>query len=179
MTPFPYHGHPGGAPLNETIWADFDKTTAGWEDETSATTNLHDSVNTENDLTYVILSSWILDTTARIVFGLDDPSGTPQSSQNVEVFVRAKYLENFEVLPNAPTMTIRFDENGTQRAASSALSLTKSAADYSFFLNSSQISSVTNWNNSEMDILFDNSANTGLDEEAKFQIYEVRTIFTP
>ena len=184
MSPFPLAGVlapilGSGQSLDETIWADFDTTTAGWEDEVGNTTNLHDSVNSENDSLYVILSSWILNTTERIVFGLEDPSGEPTPNQSVEVFVRAEYLENFEVLPTAPTMTIRFDENGTQRATSSALSLTKSPADYSFFLNTTQINSVTDWNDVEMDILFDNTANTGVDEEAKFQIYEVRTIFTP
>lgn len=165
--------------LSETVWVDADHTVSGWEDETTATTDLYQSANADNDSTWVQLVSWILDTTARIVFRFASPSATPSSvGQDAEIRIKAEYLENFETLPSAPTMTIRFDEGGTQLAASSALSLTTTLAEYSLILSQAEINSVTDWTDIEVDLLFDNTANTGADEEAKFRISRARIIFS-
>lgn len=183
MSPFPLSGaFPGilsGTPIDETIWADFDRTTSQWEDEGGATADLHDSVNTESDLTYVTLQIVILQDTRTLAFGMDDPSGEPIGSQTVEVQVRARYLEPTLSLPTAPEITLRLDESTTERATGSATSLTTSFADYSLFLDTAEINSITDWADVEVEMLFDNTMNTGVDEEANFEVSECRVIFSP
>ena len=186
MSPFPLAGVlapilGGRQPLDETIWPDFDRTTSQWEDEGGATTNLHDSVNAgaTGDTTYCTLQIVILNSTRILGFGMDDPSGEPTPNQDVEIRVRARYTEPGLTLPNAPQLTLRFDENNTQRAQGSATNLTTSFADYSLFLNTTQINSVTDWTDCEVEMYFDNTMNTGLDEEANFQVSSCRIVFSP
>jgi len=168
-----------GVPVTDTIWANGDRTTSQWEDEGGATTNLWQSVDSESDTDYVTLQIVILDDTRTLGFNMETPNGDPIGSQTVEVQVRARYLEPGVSLSNAPELTIRFDENNTQRATGSATALTTAFADYSLFLNQTQINSVTDWADVEVDMLFDNTMNTGLDEEANFEVSECRVIFSP
>jgi len=169
-----------GNPIDETIWADFDESVSQWRTSTGGSTNLHDQVNVDGvDTTYCRLTSPILQSTRQLAFGMESPSGEPIGSQTVELQIRAKYLEPGQTLPTAPTVTIRMDENNTQRGTSLALDLTTSFADYSFFPSTAQINSVGDWDEIEVDMSFDNTMNTGLDEEADFHVSEVRIIFSP
>lgn len=181
---FPFMVAPGQlakqpAALDEKIWANADRTTSGWKTQSGGTSNIYQSVDSDSDSDYVELISWILDDARTVAFRLESPSDDPSGTQTVQIKVNAKYLENFEVLPNAPKLTIKFDEGGTQRAVSSPLTLTKNPAEYSLFLTEAQINSVGSWANVEVEMLFDNSANTGPDEEAKFRCHRCRVIFSP
>lgn len=168
-----------GVPVTDTIWANGDRTTSQWEDEGGATTNLWQSVDSESDTDYVTLQIIILNDTRTLAFNMETPSGEPIGSQTVEVQVRARYLEPGVSLPTAPEITIDLDESTTLRAAGSATSLTTAFADYSLFLNQTQINSVTDWADVEVEMLFDNTMNTGVDEEANFEVSECRVIFSP
>lgn len=184
MSPFPLAGVlapilGAGQPIDETIWADGDRTTSQWEDEGGATTNLWQSVDSESDTDYVTLQIVILNDTRTLAFNMETPSGEPIGSQTVEVQVRARYLEPTLSLPTAPEITLRLDESTTERATGSATSLTTSFADYSLFLDTAEINSVTDWADVEVEMLFDNTMNTGVDEEANFEVSECRVIFSP
>lgn len=190
MTPFPYHGHPGGAALDETIYANLDAVTSVWEGGSppgTDTTNIYVYVDSESDTDYVRLRNptnhIVTSGTRSLRFDMQTPSGTPLSSQTVELKVRCEWVDVFGAAnPDSgdPNITINLYENGSQvtGGGGSAQQLTTSPAEYSHFLSSAAISNVNNWADVEVDMDFECSG-IDLDEEVSIYVYRVRIIFSP
>jgi hypothetical protein len=189
MTPFPYHGHPGGAPLNETIYANFDAIVSQWEDEGGSTTTntMYQSVDSESDSDWVELRSanHIINssTTRNLRFDMASPSGTPLSSQTVVLKVRCKWVDVFnDATPDSghPRIELNLFENGSQVSggAGSWQALSESAAEYTEPLSSAAIGNVSNWDDVELDMDFE-CTGLGLDQEVDFEVYRVRIVFSP
>lgn len=165
------------SPFVGTIWADGDLNASQWVDEGGTSGDVYTSVNAENNLTYAKLAIVSLNNTKTLTFRMQTPTTVPISSQTVYVQISCKYLEPSEPLPTAPELTIYVDENTSNIAASSAQSLTTGELDYTLYLSSAEISSVGDWADIEVRLYFDNTVNTGPDEEADYNVYEVRMIF--
>lgn len=190
MSPFPLAGClPGlyrGNPLDETVFADSDDVISQWEDEGGATTNLYQSVDDDvtPDSDWVELRSVnhiVTSGTRALRFGTQNPSGTPQANQTVELQVRCRWVDVFgSANPDAgdPNLTISMYESTTNRGSGSAQTITTSFVNYSFFPSTSQIISVGNWDNLRVNMSFECSG-IDLDEEVDIEVSRVKVIFSP
>lgn len=180
--PFPFCVPPGllqGNPvLNETIWADADSLTTGWEDEVNATASLYAAVNSNSDTDFVRLITDVLNSTVTIRFRLQDPSADPNSNQNVELGCKFKYNQVFDPLDNAPTAVLRIKEGtSTIRAVSGNITVTTTATEQSEFMSVTEINNVTDWSDLYGEISFTTSGN-GVDQDVNYELYRVRIIFS-
>lgn len=185
--PIPMIGGIGTAPITENIYPNADSAVSTWRDEGGASTNIYQSVNTttQNDSTYakLVSSSWILNVcptneTRTIRFGMGNPSAEPSPYQNVDVFVRSKIVDpvstGFSV-----SLDIELKEGTTtQRAIGTGFSVGTTFGSDSFSLTTSEINSVTNWNNLFVEATWTICAN-GLDAELDIQCSWVYIQFTP
>lgn len=174
--------------LDEEITADSDNLVATWEDEGGATTNIFQSVNSNNDATWAELRSVNHMTsggdpnTRTLRFNMEDPSDQPPSTdQTVEVRCRIRWVDVFGgANPDAgdPDVRVALREGATQRAITSRQTLITSFADHSLVLNATEIGSVTDWDDLNVQMQFEANG-IDIDEEIDIEVSRVRIIFTP
>lgn len=168
-----------GAPLEETIWADSDSLVASWEDEGGATSNIYQSVDSESDADYATLQNVIVNSgSATIRFSLENPSGQPSPSQTVRALIRCEWIDVLGAAnPSSVTVIVRIKEGTTTvRAASSAQSISETPTDKFETMTTTEINSVTDWDNLYIEATFDVSG-IDVDEEVNFRVYEARLDF--
>jgi hypothetical protein len=197
MSPFPLAGVlapilGSGNPLDETIWADSDNLVSGWEDEGGATTNLYQSVDSDSDADWVELTTANripdtatcggLEVSRTLRFNLQDPSGKPTPNQTVEVRCKMEYV----VLlagngSESHTVDIRLREGTTSRAVDTNNVLTTTPTEFSLFLNTTQINSVSDWNNLNVSLEFTSCSGDTIPNSGEFDLicYRCRLIFAP
>lgn len=197
MSPFPLAGCLPGVlkrtALDETrrpVTPDYTGMSSVWEDQAASTTNMYADVNDSSDSTYVTLQSVIPDT---VICGtsteehnfrcnMDPPSGKPRSDQSIIVTVRARYVDLYTATNEEHTMEIEVIQGtSTQRAYSSGHTLTTSFADYELFMSTSEINSVTDWDDLDVKATITSCAGDSLPNagDQQLEISEVYITYAP
>jgi hypothetical protein len=109
---------------------------------------------------------------------MGNPSAEPSPYQNVDVFVRSKIVDPVTTGFNV-SLDIELKEGTTtQRAIGTGFSVGTTFGSDFFALTTSEINSVTNWNNLFVEATWTICAN-GLDAELDIQCSWVYIRFTP
>jgi len=177
------------APISETVWAASDNLVAQWQDHTGSNDNgspnpLYTFVDSDSDADYVRLidaSGHIVTSGSRTLrFNMAAPSGTPASlGQSCEIRVTCRWFDVFGgANPDSgdPNLTLSLRQLTTTKATASAQTITTGFVEYVYALSQSEINSVTNWSDVNVQMVFEASG-IDFDEEVSIYVSRVKVVF--